>query len=194
MWRHILTCCILIGVEAIGGTIISKIFWAGVGLIAFGIVGFILIYPLGNKMKQFLSSIGYRLILIRDKDVKLLIYPYIRSINASSIINAGEEYLSLSVFFPSALPKDITLSLVGELILDGRSSNELPLKKVMISSKYVERVTDWHVPLPKNMVEELRRNVEENSPVKATLRLRDIEGKYSWETEEWTTLMLTKVI
>jgi hypothetical protein len=97
------------------------------------------------------------------------------------------------VFFPSALLKDITLSLTGELMLDGSPSNELPSKKVTISSKYVARLTDWHTPLTKNMINEVKDRIDENIPIRATLKLRDKDGKYSWETEEWTTLLLTRV-
>lgn len=125
------------------------------------------------------------------------VFPYIRTVNVSSVVDAGEKYLSLSVYFPSALSYDLELmTLTGILRIDGTRSKELAPKSIKINQQATSKVTDWRVDLTEDLVKKIKQVHQDQEPVKVFLTLsgkdRD-NNPYDWETEEWTTLLLTKL-
>jgi hypothetical protein len=125
---------------------------------------------------------------------KRSVFPYIRTVNASSLIDAGEEYLTMSVFFPSQLDR-LRLSVEGEVVIDGHTSNQLPAKDITLSSEGVSTISDWRVPLTKAMVKDVQEHHKAGLPVtiSASIWDRNRKDRYRWETERWTTLLLTKL-
>jgi len=124
------------------------------------------------------------------------VFPYIRTVNASPIIDGDEEYLILGVYTPNALFFDLEIEkLKGYLILDGMHSRpqDIELRTIV---KFRSQLSVFEIPLTKEMVNRVKEKVSKNKPVKVVLHL-DVQDKdgfsYSWNTEEWTTLLLTKL-
>lgn len=132
---------------------------------------------------------------LQEANPRQYVFPYIRILNASAIVDAQEEFLSLSIFFPSALTKEVDLMrLNARLTMNGMSSLPLELGKVTLSNFYVSRLTDLKIPLTQQMLNLVRQSVKDNKTVKVMAKLWDADNQqFQWETEEWTTLLLTKL-
>lgn len=124
---------------------------------------------------------------------KQYVFPYVRALNASPVINANERYLSLSLYFPTSLTKELEISPFIQLTLNGSNSEQVQIGKVIISWRYVCRLADLHIPLTSQMVNIVKKSVEDNTPVHISLKIYTEDKRYYWETEEWTTLLLTRV-
>ena len=124
---------------------------------------------------------------------KQFVFPYIRTVNASPVIDADERYLTLSLYLPTSLVQEIEINPIVRLVLNGANSEEIQIGKVKLTWQYVSRLTELHIPLTEQILSIVRQSVRDTSPVRITLKIRTENEKLYWETEELTTLMLTRV-
>ena len=127
------------------------------------------------------------------KTPSVKVFPYIRTINAYSAYFTDEAFLSLSVFFPSSITYKQPFKLRATLTLDGHKSDWSEIENIQVTSEAVNRLYDWKFPLSQAMLDEVKFHVQDGKPVKALLHIEDFNNeRLHWDTEEWTTLLLTK--
>ncbi len=179
---------------AIGANLEPYVWWI------LGIIGTILFSPL-------LFWIPYRMwkeaqespdiMLEQRKNPKQYISPYIRKVSASPIIDAKSNFLSLDVCFPSALIYELELMKIRAYItIDGGKTEEQEENPIKIIKQSVTTISDLHMPLGDDQIIYVRNHVDLCTPIKISLHI-DAWDKdnnfYDWTTEEWTTLLLTKL-
>ena len=128
------------------------------------------------------------------KDQSGSVLPYVRTVNASPLYDGRKSYLSIVMHFPNWLENEVRLTLEGRVIIDGRES--LPLDNADVRlSKGTGQVTDWHAPFAPDDVDYIKGRIDHGLPVAVVAKIRDRDKKdeFHWETEAWTTLLLTKL-
>lgn len=149
-----------------------------------------------DRLKQELASLSQlrELRRLQENTPRDYIFPYIRTVNAYSVIFSGENYLSINVCFPSALNTDLELNTLAGKFVINRISLDLKPKSIKIFKHAVSNISDWHVDLTKQALDLIKKAHAQNAPVHVALELTDtINREYRWSVQEWTTLLLTKV-
>lgn len=184
--------------------IVSWVVWTGVPAIIGGILVFLwhfirapyqLLKKEHEAVKEQLSGASE---LIKDEkakraDPQKFVFPYVRAVNAYAAVLSGENYITVDVYFPSALAAEVTLSQVSGQLFVNHIPLDLKPKSVTIL-KYTTQQAQWHVDLTKQAKDSVLRSYNENVPISVVVKLEDMNNtKYRWETPEWTTLLITKL-
>jgi hypothetical protein len=166
--------------------VVSILFWVFLGL---SILILLLVVPYERW-----ENINGDNAELRIENPKNYIFPYIRTINAYRAYYNDESLLSISVFFPSALMNEQDFKIKGKLSINGYSFESNQYKDVSINADAVNRIYDWEFPINESISNLIKTNVKEGKPFKVSLHIEDFNNnKNYWDTEELTTLFLTKV-
>lgn len=133
----------------------------------------------------------------RDK----YIFISIRMVNASGIVDAGDNRLNVTVMFTSALMESLELvSLSGTLNIQSSDpkacgvSKPLEEKRLTIIPMGISSISAWQAELPDLLVKAIIGAHKEPFRVSIRLSGRDKQNNaHEWETDEWTTHLLTRV-
>ncbi len=182
----------------IGETISIFAFWIGAS-ISFGMLVFWAPY---KRWKECYPE----KVEAQKRKPEAYIFPYIHTVSASPVIDSNENILHLTVCFPSALLFNLSLhSVTGTLSLSGSSpiiggeSEPLASRDLDIEPQSVSTISAWPVKLTNRLFQDVKSACpcdKPQMPVKITLKLKGKDKQnnlYEWKTEQWTTLLLTKV-
>ncbi|RJO62587.1 MAG: hypothetical protein C4542_03125 [Dehalococcoidia bacterium] len=155
----------------------------------------ILVMILAKKwLRKPIQSIGNFFFSLLEEDNNLCVFPYIRIINAYRAYFNDEALVFVTVFLPSSLIIKRQFKLKGTLTLSGHPSESPFIKTIEVNAQAVNRIDAWEFPISQDTLELIKTRVNEGKPFSAVLHLEDIDNTgIHWDTEEWTTLLLTKV-
>jgi hypothetical protein len=121
----------------------------------------------------------------QNKTPKNYVFPFVRNINANPIKN-GEDYVIVTINFPSALIDEIELAITGTVTIEGCESKLLETKRVILSNQSNQALvsySNWNVYLNKQAISKIK-GILDNPPsqganVSANLRAEN-NSLYSW--------------